>query len=617
MKQSSSYINSTGANLIPNNKCRFSVWAPEKEKMILHLLYPEDRKLEMTKDEDGYFVLELEDIQAGTRYFFMLDGEKDIPDPASYYQPDGVHGPSQVIDQGFQWEDQSWQGLPLSDLILYELHVGTFTPEGTFEAIIPRLDDLKDIGINAIELMPVTQFPGARNWGYDSVYPYAVQNSYGGPEGLKKLVNACHKAGIAVILDLVYNHLGPEGNYLDAFGPYFTEQYKTPWGRAINYDGAWSDGVREYFSNNPLYWFQYFHIDGLRLDAIHTIYDNGALHFWELTYNKIKALEKSLGRSYIMIAESDYNSPKVVKDPSAGGFGFTAQWLDDFHHALYTLIDPAGKERYVDFGSMDQLAKAYKDGFVHSGEYVKFRKRKHGVSSAGVPGDKFIVFNLNHDQVGNRVNGERLCMLVDDERIKLAAAALMLSPYVPMLFMGEEYADDTPFYYFVDHSDPALISAVQEGRKNEFKDYGFDQSPPDPQSERTFQDSKICWKKREQEKYRILLRWHKKLIALRKELEALKNFDKKDIEVKVVGGQGFVLKRKSSNGAETLLALFNFSDAVIQYTFEEIMHGEKILDSGDAQFSEAAYSSEQIMPLKVSAGHTISLPSHSVTMYKI
>ncbi|HWJ29950.1 MAG TPA: malto-oligosyltrehalose trehalohydrolase, partial [Flavisolibacter sp.] len=557
-------------------------------------------------------------IKEGAKYFYMPDGEKDIPDPGSHFQPEGVHGPSQVITQDFPWDDQDWKGMPLSDLILYEMHVGTFTEEGTFEAIIPRLDDLIEDGINAIELMPVTQFPGSRNWGYDTVYPYAVQNSYGGPEGLKKLVSACHKKGISVILDLVYNHLGPEGNYFDLFGPYFTDQYKTPWGRAINFDGPWSDGVREYFSNNPLYWFQYFHIDGLRLDAIHSIYDNGALHFWELTHNKIKELEKTLGRSFIMIAESDYNSPKVVKDPSVGGFGFTAQWLDDFHHALYTIIDPAGKDRYIDFGKTEQLAKAYKEGFVHSGEFVKFRKRRHGVSSAGISGDKFIAFNLNHDQVGNRVGGERLCMLVDAERVKLAAAALMLAPYIPMLFMGEEYADDTPFFYFVDHSDPGLIKLVQEGRKNEFKDYGFDQSPPDPQSDDTFQRSKIHWEKRKQDKYRKLLCWHKRLIGLRKESEVLKNFNKEDIEVQVLGQKGFVLTRKNAFKTETLIAVFNFSDVAIPYTFNiQNVQAKKILDSRDPEFTESTSAYPEVMPQQISSAQELELPPYSVTIYKI
>ncbi|MBD0377325.1 MAG: malto-oligosyltrehalose trehalohydrolase, partial [Flavisolibacter sp.] len=517
-----------------DNKTVFTVWAPLKKSMILHLVHPYDRQLPMTKDEEGYWQVEVNDLPDDARYFFMPDGEKDYPDPASRFQPAGVHGPSQVVNHAlYRWNDQGWKAMPLEEMILYELHVGTFTPKGTFEAIIPRLDDLKAIGINALQLMPISQFPGNRNWGYDGTFPYAVQNSYGGPEGLKKLVDTCHQKGIAVLLDVVYNHIGPEGNYFSRLGPYFTNKYCTPWGDALNFDGDWSDGVRDYFSDNALYWFEHFHIDGLRCDAIHMVFDNGAVHFWELTHHKVKEWEEKLGRPFYLIAESDLNSPKVIKTPEAGGYGFTAQWLDDFHHALYVLLNKEDKERYYDFGRMEQLAKAYTDGFVLSGEWVKFRKRKYGTSSAGMPGNKFIVFTLNHDQVGNRVKGERLCMLVNFERAKLAAAAIMLSPYIPMLFMGEEYGDDTPFYYFVSHSDPALVEAVRKGRKEEFKDFGFDVEPPDPQDEKTFNDSKINWDKRKEGRHKILLQWHEELIRLRKTLSVLKNFEKKDIQVQV------------------------------------------------------------------------------------
>jgi maltooligosyltrehalose trehalohydrolase len=474
-----------GATYLKNGKCSFSVWAPLKDKVTLHIIHPTEREIEMIKDEQGYFNLTVDGIVHGTQYFLNPDGEKDYPDPASHYQPKGVHGPSEVIHHSFKWNDVPWRGLPLQNMILYELHVGTFTPEGTFEAIIPRLEELYDTGINAIEIMPIAQFPGSRNWGYDGVYPYAVQNSYGGPEGLKTLVDACHQRGIAVFLDVVYNHLGPEGNYFSRFAPYFTDKYKTPWGDAINYDGEWSDGVREYFSNNLTHWFENYHIDGLRLDAIHTIYDNSAVHFWETCYTKVKDAEVRLGRKLYMTAESDLNSPRVVKRPESGGYGFDAQWLDDFHHILYVLLDEKGKELYEDFGDVEQIAKAYIDGFVHSGEYVKFRKRKYGKSSTGIPGDKFIVFNQNHDQVGNRVKGERLSMLVNFDKQKIAAAAIILSPYIPMLFMGEEYAEESPFLYFVSHSDRDLIKAIQEGRKEEFKNYKWSTEPPDPQDEKT------------------------------------------------------------------------------------------------------------------------------------
>jgi maltooligosyltrehalose trehalohydrolase len=501
-------------------------------------------------------------------------------------------------------------------MVLYEVHVGTFTPEGTFEAIIPRLDSLKEAGINALELMPVAQFPGSRNWGYDGVYPYAVQTSYGGPEGLKKLVDACHQKGLAVLLDVVYNHLGPEGNYFPQFGPYFTDNYCTPWGDAINFDGEWSDGVREYFSNNAVHWFQHYHIDGLRCDAIHAVYDNGAVHFWELTYHKVKCLEKELGKRFHLIAESDLNSPKVVKSPDAGGYGFDAQWLDDFHHALYVLINPDDKERYYDFGKMEQLAKAYTKGFVHSGEWVKFRKRKHGRSSAGVPGNRFVAFNLNHDQAGNRAGGERLCMLVNFERVKLAAAALLLSPYIPLLFMGEEYADSSPFFYFVSHSDRDLIEAVRKGRREEFSDFGFDTGIPDPQDEETFNRSKICWQDRDKKENRVILQWHKELIRMRRTLTPLKNFDKTGVEVQVINQETFVLIRKSAGAAETLYCLFNLSETEVSHTLPEwVQKGTKLLDSKASQWRrKEAEAGEHPQVLKID---TITLLPLSVVVYSI
>jgi maltooligosyltrehalose trehalohydrolase len=468
--------------------------------------------------------------------------------------------------------------------------------------VIPRLSSLREIGINAIELMPVSQFPGNRNWGYDGVYPYAVQNSYGGPEGLKRLVNACHNEGIAVYLDVVYNHLGPEGNYFSFFGPYFTNKYTTPWGDAINFDGDWSDGVRDYFSDNIIYWFDQYHIDGLRCDAIHAMFDTGAIHFWELVHFKKKAFEEKIGRKCILIAESDLNSPKVVKKTSDGGFGFEAQWLDDFHHALYKLINNNDPDRYYDFGSIEQMAKAYKEGFVHSGQWVKFRKRKYGSSSAGVSGDKFIAFNVNHDQAGNRAGGERLCMLVDHQRVKLAAAALLLSPYVPMLFMGEEYGDDSPFYYFVSHGDEGLIKAVQEGRKAEFEEFGFDDHVPDPQSEDTFRNSVIQWHKRETGDHKALLEWHKQLIGMRQTHEALKNFDKNSVDVQVIGERSLLLIRRGAY--EELICLFNFGDEPVQWTYSGENVGTRILDSSGSLVSE-----------QIKSRASVILPPVSVLVY--
>jgi maltooligosyltrehalose trehalohydrolase len=599
-----------------NNGYRFTVWAPEKKQMTLHIVKPFDRQFAMQKAEEGYFTAEVESDES-LQYFYQPEGEKDFPDPASAYQPQGVHGPSQTVDHStYQWHDGHWKGLPLHDLVIYELHVGTFTPEGSFEAIIPRLDDLKNLGVNALELMPVAQFPGSRNWGYDGVFPYAVQNSYGGPDGLKSLVDACHQKGIAVFLDVVYNHLGPEGNYFSPFGPYFTNKYCTPWGDAINYDDAWSDGVREYFSDNIIYWLEQFHIDGLRCDAIHAVFDNGAVHFWQLAHQKVKALEEKLGKRFYLMAESDLNSPRVIAPPDRGGYGFDAQWLDDFHHALYVLVNQADKERYYDFGAIQQLAKAYTDGFVHSGEWVKFRKRKHGASSAGIPGERFIAFNLNHDQVGNRPGGERLCMLVKPERVKLAAAALLLSPYLPLLFMGEEYSDKTPFYYFVSHSDKDLIKAVQEGRKEEFKDFGFGDEIPDPQAETTFLQSKIHWEQRNEPQNQIILQWHKHLIELRRSMAALKNSEKTGVSAEIIAEYSLLLVRRSADERETLYCFFNFGEAGATYQAPPGLAAEKILDSKDTQWQAEDEKQASSHPAQLASKQPLQLAPASVVVYR-
>ncbi len=568
-----------------NQSCLFRVWAPFSKKMILHIIFPGDRKIEMSPQPLGYFIAEVENLPSSALYFYMPDGKKDYPDPASHFQPEGVHGPSKIVDhRSFEWKDELWKGIPTGELILYELHVGTFTPEGTFEAIIPRLQELKETGINALQLLPVAQFPGNRNWGYDGAYPYAVQDSYGGPEGLKKLVDAAHLAGIAVFLDVVYNHLGPEGNYLEVFGPYFNEHYRTPWGKAINFDNTYSDGVRAYFSDNVVYWAQYFHIDGLRFDAIHEIYDRGAVPFWELVEEKLKRNPPRTGNRFLLIAESDLNSPRVIQPVEMGGYGFDMQWLDDFHHALYVLLDKNGKERYADFGTIRQLQKAYEAGFVHSGEYVRFRQRRHGKSSAGIDGDRFVVFNQNHDQVGNRVNGERLSVLVDFERLKLATGALLAAPYIPMLFMGEEYGEDAPFYYFVSHSDDELINAVSEGRKELLSEFNEQQQAPDPNEPETFRLSKLDWEKSRSGKYQVLRNWTRKLIRLRQTHPALKSYDKDDIWSSVAGEKGLALYRRSKDEQHLLLVLINLSEDALHFDLPAQSRWGTLFDSTDRQW---------------------------------
>lgn len=606
-----------GAVYIQHKGCDFTVWAPEKEQVSLHIVFPEERTIPMQKDEEGYFHASAEGVAPGTRYFFTVNG-KDFPDPASCYQPEGVHGPSEVVDHdAWEWHDQQWRAPAFRDLVMYELHVGAFTKEGTLNAILPFLGELAGTGINAIELMPVNQFPGDHNWGYDGVYPYAVQHSYGGPQALKQFVDACHQHGIAVFLDVIYNHMGPEGNYLSQYAPYFSGIYSTPWGEAINFDGPWSDGVKAFFTDNIIYWFKYFHIDGVRLDAIHYIFDHNAVNFWDIAYQKVRNLETQLGRKYYMIAESDYNSPRVVKHPDAGGLGLDATWLDDFHHALYVLLHPEGKKRYVDYGTMEQLAKAYTDGFVHSGEYVKARKRRHGASSAGLPGDRFIAFNQNHDQVGNRPAGERLSVLVNFERLKLAAGALLLSPYIPMLFMGEEYGEDNPFFYFVDHGDEGLIKAVQEGRRREFEGLlppgvAF----PDPQSQETFQRSKLSWEKRSSGRYRILLEWYKVLIGLRRSNEVLQRFEKDSIRVDLLAENGFVMHRQCADTKQHLLCLFNLSDSALSYTMPPYQQEWRlVLDSGEEKWREDKTPGRQPSTARIYANSEMVMPPCSLLVY--
>lgn len=404
----------------------------------------------------------------------------------------------------------------MSDYVIYELHVGTFTTEGTFEAVIPRLAELKDLGITAIELLPVAQFPGSRNWGYDGTFLFAAQNSYGGPEGLKKLVNACHRSGIAVILDVVYNHFGPEGSVMQEFGPYFTGHFKTPWGKAINFSGEYSDEVRNFYVRNAAYWITACHIDALRLDAAQNIIDLQPKHILFEIAEKTRRMCRVLGRSCYMIAESDLNDPKLVQEKERGGYGLSAQWSDDFHHCLHSLLTGERVAYYSDYGTCARMAKAFREGFVYSWEYSPFRKRHYGASSAGLPPERLVVFSQNHDQIGNRADGMRLSGMIPFEPLKLAAAAVILSPFLPMLFMGEEYAEKNPFLYFTSHANPDLNTAIREGRKNEFKSFNWETEPRDPAQEESFSLSRLKWESRDSGAHRVMLGYYKELLSLRK-----------------------------------------------------------------------------------------------------
>lgn len=462
-------------------------------------------------------------IAAGARYGFRVDGGEARPDPVSRSQPEGVHALSEVVDpNSFTWTDDAWAGLALADYVIYELHVGTFTPAGTFDAAIQRLADLKELGVTAVELMPVASFPGTRNWGYDGVHLYAPQWSYGGPEGLRRFVDAAHGLGLAVVLDVVYNHVGPEGNYLDTFGPYFTDVYRTPWGRGMNYDGPGSDSVRQWAHDNALHWIAEYHVDALRLDAVHGIFDFGAVTFLEDLSDQVHELGRRTARKVQLMAESDLNDPRVVRPPELGGLGMDAQWSDDFHHTVHALLTGERSGYYVDYLGIATPADVYREPFFYARRHASHRNRVHGRSSAGIPRQRFIVCAQNHDQVGNRAMGERLAALVTPDRQRIAAALTLLSPYVPLLFMGEEHGETNPFLYFIEHGDPELAAAVQRERRREFPGLATGGVEIDPQAEESFRSSKVDWSKASDGTGAQLRALYRDLLALRREEPALR-----------------------------------------------------------------------------------------------
>jgi maltooligosyltrehalose trehalohydrolase len=546
-----------GATYLGEGRCAFCVWAPLSEEVAVQVLSPKRQIARITRDHEGYHQGIIPGVEPGSRYTYRLEGGKERSDPASRFQPEGVHGASQVLPSHFPWEDAAWHGLPFKDYVIYELHVGTFTGEGTLEAVIPQLDDLKDLGITAVELMPVAQFPGERNWGYDGVYPFAVQNSYGGPGGYKKLVNACHRRGLAVIQDVIYNHLGPEGNYLWDYGPYFTDRYKTPWGSAVNFDGPESDHVRRFFIENALHWIREFHVDGLRLDAVHAIFDFSAFPFLEELAQRVRREAARMGHRLYLIAESSLNDTRLLRRPGQGGFGLDAQWNDDFHHSLHARLTGERSGYYRDFGSLHQLAKALREGFTYSGEYSLYRSRRHGRSSKRIPARRFVVFAQNHDQVGNRMMGERLSALVSFEALKLCAGCVLLAPFVPLLFMGEEYGEKAPFPYFVSHSDPEFIDSVRKGRREEFASFGWRDEPPDPQSEETFLSAKLNRSLKSEKENRTLLDFFKELLCLRRENEALSQLSKETMDVAAMEREEILIVRRW-NGREEWAMVFHF-----------------------------------------------------------
>jgi len=605
-------LQNIGVQSSATNKWTFYLWAPLLDRVELNIVFPEKKIIPMEKGENGYWKIGVDNIPWDTRYFFRLEKGSDRPDPVSHWQPEGVHGPSQMVDHSrFQWNDSSWQGIDLHEMIMYELHVGTFTQEGTFDAVVKRLDDLQDLGINALSIMPVAQFPGERNWGYDTAYPFAVQHSYGGPDGLKTLVNACHKRGMAVILDVVYNHLGPEGNYLGEFAPYFTDKYTTPWGMAVNFDQAYSDGVRNYFIQNALHWFRNYHIDALRLDAIHAIIDMGAYPFLAHLAEEVEIFSEKMGKKFYLIAESDLNDARILRPREQGGIGIDAQWNDDFHHALHALLTGEKAGYYQDFGEVLHLVKALSEGYVITWQYSDYRKRHHGSASLDRPAEQFAVFSQNHDQVGNRMQGERLSTLVSFEALKAAAGIVLISPYIPLLFMGEEYGEDSPFLYFVSHSDPDLIKAVRKGRAEEFQAFNWQQTPPDPQSRHTFMRSKLKWDKRKNPENKAMLEYYHHLIHLRKTVPALYHSDRKSLRVFKNRGDKVLIFMRNWEKSK-ILVVVNFENKKTSILTPPPDRWKKLVDSADQKWKGPG----SILPDYIQEGDTVTLRPNSFSMYE-
>ncbi len=555
-----------GAIVQSDGSVRWRVWAPKADRVDVVLINGDARTLyPMTREEQGFFSFVRDNVLNEQRYAYRLNGGPDYPDPASRWQPDGVNQPSAVLrtDQ-FTWSDESWRGVSREDLVFYELHVGTFTPEGIFDAIIPRLPALRDLGVTALEIMPVGQFSGTRNWGYDGVHPYAPQHSYGGPHGLQRLVNACHMHGLAVFLDVVYNHFGPEGSYLGEYGPYFTDHYRTPWGTAVNYDGRGSDAVREFILDNVRMWIEEYRFDGLRLDAVHAIYDLGVRHILQDTKDTADKAARERGRQVHIVAESNLNDVRLLLPPQRGGYGIDAQWSDDFHHLIHVALTGERQGYYEDYGAPEQFPRLLEKTFVLNGCYSAHRGRCHGGPDADLPGDRFVVCIQNHDQVGNRAAGERLGTLITPAAQRLAASLLLLAPHLPLLFMGEEYGEEHPFQFFCSFSDPKLIEDVRNGRRREFEAFHANGGAvPDPQAKTTFAASRLTWSWESDQHKAGLRRLYQDLLRTRHEWPALRDYSQRSARMLPETQSGVILelvrggRRPDAGGA--IQAFFNLT----------------------------------------------------------
>jgi maltooligosyltrehalose trehalohydrolase len=497
---------------------KFGVWAPKAKKMSLRW---HEKTLPMKgPNKRGWWTLEVEEAGCGDDYGFLIDDDPTVyPDPRSLRQPNGVHGLSRLYNHAdFKWHDELWRGSPKTGAVIYEMHIGTFSKEGTFDGAIQHLDYLEDLGVTHVEVMPVAEFSGDRGWGYDGVALFATHEPYGGPDGFKRFVDACHERCLSVVLDVVYNHFGPVGNYANKFGRYVTDKHKTPWGDAVNLDEGGSDEVRRFFCDNALMWLRDYHCDGLRFDAVHEFIDRSAVNFMEQLSTEVERLSATVGREYYLIAESDLNDPRVIRPREAHGYGMDSQWSDDFHHALFSLVYTKDRDMayYRDFGSLGDLHKALKHAYVYDGQYSSYRKSKHGRLAEGLSAHHFIHFDQNHDQVGNRALGERIEHLCGMDVAKVALGLVLMAPYVPMLFMGEEFAASTPFLYFADHEDEEMRKSVAEGRKRDFAQFGFGDEVPNPEEMETFTRSKLNWDEVHEGKHAEMLAWVKALIKLRR-----------------------------------------------------------------------------------------------------
>jgi maltooligosyltrehalose trehalohydrolase len=529
------------------------VWAPRAARVSVRISEPGAMArsagwtVPLEPRNDGWYSADVEEARPGRDYGFLLDDDEDLlPDPRSRWQPFGVHGPSRFYDDAFDWTDARWAGRALPGSVLYELHVGTFTPEGTFAAAAARLDALVELGVTHVELLPVNDFNGEWNWGYDGVLWYAVHEAYGGPDGLKEFVDACHARGLAATLDVVYNHLGPSGNNLPRFGPYLKTGRST-WGDLINLDGESSGPVREYILQNAAMWLSEFHFDALRLDAVHALHDESTPHILAALSARVADLSETAGRPLVLIAESDLNDPVMITPRAEGGYGLDAQWDDDVHHALHALLTGERRAYYVDFGSLAALAKVLTHAFFHDGTYSTFRKRVHGkpVDRHAVPGDRFVACLQNHDQVGNRAGGERLSELTSPALLKVGAVLLLTSPFTPMLWMGEEWAASTRWPFFTSHLEPELAQATGEGRLAEFRDHGWNTSAMiDPQDPAAFFDAKLRWDERTEAGHREILSLYRDLLALRREHRDLSDGPLDEVGVEFDEARGWLVVRR-------------------------------------------------------------------------